>query len=74
MQGNLGLLVGAIAAELHSWLEGEAYKAGQLLRSCAWLAEDGMTPHLPALLEPMCRVRCKLVCTQANKQCTAGAG
>ena len=58
MQRNLGLVVGALATELHSWLDGEACKAVQLLRSCAWLAEDGLTPHLPVLLDPMCQVRC----------------
>ena len=65
VQRNLGLLAGAIGAELHSWLEGEASKAAQLLHSCAWLAEDGMSLHLPVLLEPVCKVRGAAWCKQA---------
>ena len=56
MQRNLGLLVGAMADELESWLEVQASSAAQLLRSCAWLAEDGMANHLGPLLLPICRV------------------
>ena len=34
----------------------KACKAAQLLHYCAWLAEDGLGLHLPALLQPICKV------------------
>ena len=57
VQRNLGLLLGTMAAELNSWLEGQACRAAALLRSCAWLAEDSMALHLSPLLLPICKVR-----------------
>ena len=39
----------------------KAFKAVQLLHCCFWLAEDGLGPHLPILLQPISKV-----CTSAR--------
>ncbi|KAK9798218.1 hypothetical protein WJX73_007961 [Symbiochloris irregularis] len=55
-QRCLGLLAGALAAEMTGWKEQEADRAVAMLRSCIILAEDALADHLGTLLPAMCKV------------------